>query len=214
MINIDEIERRANAATPGPWTVYENAEPLDYWTVQDADGKDVFDDGSADAEYGQTCSIADREFMRHARTDVPALIARVRELEAAQPTLAVQIQRLAPTWSHETKSWTMRQADDGPYTLWSAAAETIRATMWERDEMRRLVRELEAECERMKTFAAQNFSAMIRQEAEQMRAYGLSYEGVRTVLHEYNDGEISFGKLMDLIRAAARAMAEEQHDQP
>jgi hypothetical protein len=71
------------------------------------------------------------------------------------------------------------------------------------------VRELEAECERMKTFAAQSFSAMIRQEAEQMREYGLSYEGVRKVLHEYNDGEISFGKLMDLIRAAARAMAED-----
>jgi hypothetical protein len=68
---------------------------------------------------------------------------------------------------------------------------------------------LEAECERLKTFAAQNFSAMIRQEAEQMREYGLSYEGVRKVLHEYNDGEISFGKLMDLIRAAARAMAED-----
>ena len=72
------------------------------------------------------------------------------------------------------------------------------------------VRELEAECERLKTFAAQNFSAMIRQEAEQMREYGLSYEGVRKVLREYNDGEISFGKLMDLIRAAARAMAEEE----
>ena len=72
------------------------------------------------------------------------------------------------------------------------------------------VRELEAECERMKTFAAQKFSQMIRQEAEQMREYGLSYEGVRKVLHEYNDGEISFGKLVDLLRAAARAMAEEE----
>jgi len=74
------------------------------------------------------------------------------------------------------------------------------------------VRELEAECERMKTFAAQKFSQMIRQEAEQMREYGLSYEGVRKVLREHDDGEISFGKLMDLIRAAARAMAEEQHE--
>jgi hypothetical protein len=71
------------------------------------------------------------------------------------------------------------------------------------------VRELEAECERLKTFAAQNFSTMIRQEAEQMREYGLSYEGVRKVLREHDDGEISFGKLMDLIRAAARAMAED-----
>ena len=68
---------------------------------------------------------------------------------------------------------------------------------------------LEAECERMKTFAAKSFSQMMCQEVEQMREYGLSYEGVRKVLHEYNDGEISFGKLMDLIRAAARMMAED-----
>ncbi len=68
---------------------------------------------------------------------------------------------------------------------------------------------LEAECERMKTFAAKSFSQMMCQEVEQMREYGLSYEGVRKVLREHDDGEISFGKLMDLIRAAARAMAED-----
>ena len=118
-MNLDEIEARANAATPGPWR-----------------------EGSSDLY-----SVRNAAFIAAARTDVPALIARVRELEA--------------------------------------------------------------ECERLRTFAAENFSAMIRQEAEQMRAYGLSYEGVRKVLHEYNDGEISFGKLMDLIRAAARAMAED-----
>jgi hypothetical protein len=72
------------------------------------------------------------------------------------------------------------------------------------------VRELESECERLKTFAAQNFSAMIRQEAERMREYGLSYEGVRQVLREHDDGEISFGKLMELIRAASRTMAAEE----
>jgi hypothetical protein len=153
MIDLDEIERRANAATPGPWYVHESDRPGDYWTVSaDPDWPfdcEVFDDGSAGGEYGPSCSIADRDFLVAARTDVPALIARVRELEA--------------------------------------------------------------ECERLKTFAAQNFAAMIRQEAEQMRAYGLSYEGVRKVLHEYNDGEISFGKLMDLIRAAARAMAEDMN---
>ena len=82
MIDLDAIERRANAATPGPWAVYEKPDPWGYWTVQDADGKDVFDDGSAGAEYGQTCGIADRDFLVAARTDVPALIARVRELEA------------------------------------------------------------------------------------------------------------------------------------
>lgn len=143
-MNLDEIEARANAATPGPWR----------------DRHQVCSEVWGQAPDSQTCSmqiarvghaqfdVRNAAFIASARTDVPALIARVRELEA--------------------------------------------------------------ECERLKTFAAQNFSTMIRQEAEQMRGYGLSYEGVRKVLHEYNDGGISFGKLMDLIRAAARAMAEEE----
>jgi hypothetical protein len=132
MINLDEIEARANAATPGPWG-YSDFSGSIHSSVGTLIAQGAWPDSGP--------------FIACARTDVPALIARVRELEA--------------------------------------------------------------ECERLKTFAAQNFSAMIRQEAEQMRAYGLSYEGVRKVLHEYNDGEISFGKLMDLIRAAARMMAED-----
>jgi len=157
MIDLDEIERRANAATPGPWR----------------DRHQVCSEVWGQAPDSQTCSmqiarvghaqfdVFNAAFIASARTDVPALIARVRELE------------------NEVTHWQVM-----------------------------LKRETE-EVERMKTFAAQNFSAMIRQEVEQMREYGLSYEGVRKVLHEYNDGEISFGKLMDLIRAAARAMAED-----
>jgi hypothetical protein len=138
---LDAIERRANAASDGPWT-----------PPTERERGPGCDDRACVVDH-EGCAVwpwhrrEDMQFAYAARTDVPALIARVRELEA--------------------------------------------------------------ECERMKTFAAQNFSQMIRQEAEQMRAYGLSYEGVRKVLHEYNDGEISFGKLMDLIRAAARAMAED-----
>jgi hypothetical protein len=81
--------------------------------------------------------MATAQFIAHAREDVAALVERVEALEAERTAIAVQLQRLAPTWSHETRSWTMRQADDGPYTLWSAAAETIRATMWERDEAKK-----------------------------------------------------------------------------
>jgi hypothetical protein len=154
-MNIDEIEDRANAATPGPWTYHDGC---GYVEVPPC-GAIEFKPGWERSVHflarvhnnhveGEDGLGFDGAFIAAARTDVPALIARVRELEA--------------------------------------------------------------ECERLKTFAAQNFSTMIRQEAEQMREYGLSYEGVRQVLHEYNDGEISFGKLMDLIRAAARAMAEEE----
>ena len=191
-MNLDEIERRANAATPGPWAVYEKPHPWGYWTVQDADGKDVFDDGSAGAEYGQTCGIADRDFLVAARTDVPALIARVRELEAYRDAYA--------------RSHAILKAIHGALT--DALPNTPIPALDSFDVVE-MVRGLATECERLRTFAAENFSAMIRQESAQMREYGLSYEGVRKVLHEYNDGEISFGKLMDLIRATARAMAED-----
>jgi hypothetical protein len=71
------------------------------------------------------------------------------------------------------------------------------------------VRELEAECERQSTLAAKTFNALIANDIAQMRAYGLSYEGVRALLGDFDDGDITFAKLMDLIRAAARAMAED-----
>jgi hypothetical protein len=87
MIDLDAIERRANAATPGPWYVHESDRPGDYWTVS-ADPsspfyREVFDDGSGAGEYGEKCSIADRDFLVAARTDVPALIAEVRRLREA-----------------------------------------------------------------------------------------------------------------------------------
>lgn len=68
---------------------------------------------------------------------------------------------------------------------------------------------LEAECERQSTLAAKTFNALIANDIAQMRAYGLSYEGVRALLGDFDDGDITFAKLMDLIRAAARAMAED-----
>jgi hypothetical protein len=151
-MNLDEIEARANAATPGPWgfSRYEQRYLLDETT--DVVGEVAPGETGAAITVFAVASgaLEDAAFIAAARADVPALVARVRELEA--------------------------------------------------------------ECERLKTFAAQNFSAMIRQEAEQMREYGLSYERVRKVLREHDDGEISFGKLMELLRAAARAMAEDMRE--
>jgi hypothetical protein len=147
-MNLDELERRANAATPGPWR----------------DRHQVCSEVWGQAPDSQTCSmqiarvghaqfdVLNAAFIAAARTDVPALVARVRELEA--------------------------------------------------------------ECERTRIFGSRKFAELRAADVEQMRAYGLSYEGVRKALREHNDGEISFGKVMDLIRAAARAMAEEQHGQP
>jgi hypothetical protein len=99
MIDLDEIERRANAATPGPWYVHDR--PADFWTVgTDPDWPfecEVFDDGSARGEYDALCSIADRDFLVAARTDVPALIARVRELEAESAKWKEAFERIRST---------------------------------------------------------------------------------------------------------------------
>lgn len=63
---LQAIKARAAAATPGPWSV-NNTDPD---VVLDSDGRFV---GRADED-------ADAEFIAHARTDVPALIAEVERL--------------------------------------------------------------------------------------------------------------------------------------
>jgi hypothetical protein len=77
-MNLDEIEARANAATPGPWR----------------DRHQVCSEVWGQAPDSQTCSmqiarvghaqfdVLNAAFIAAARTDVPALVARVRELEA------------------------------------------------------------------------------------------------------------------------------------
>jgi hypothetical protein len=155
MIDLDAIERRANAATPGPWTYHDGC---GYVEVPPC-GAIEFKPGWERSVHflarvhnnhveGEDGLGFDGAFIAHARTDVPALVARVRELEA--------------------------------------------------------------ECERTRIFGSRKFAELRAADVEQMRGYGLSYEGVRKVLREHDDGEISFGKLMDLIRAAARAMAEDE----
>jgi len=78
--DVDAIEARANAATPGPWHV---APP-----ECGPDGQGVYD-----PELGQIVEVGDpyprgnnhpqenMEFIAHASEDIPALIARIRQLE-------------------------------------------------------------------------------------------------------------------------------------
>ena len=49
-----------------------------------------------------------------------------------------------------------------------------------------------------------------KDDAEQMRSYGLTYDGVRRLIADYDAEEMSFGKLMELLRAAAWELAEER----
>jgi hypothetical protein len=154
-MNLDEIEARVNAATPGPWTYDEGCGYVEVPPCGVIEFKPGWERSvhflarvHNDHVEGEDGLGFDGAFIASARTDVPALIARVRELEA--------------------------------------------------------------ECERTRIFGSRKFAELRAADVEQMRGYGLSYEGVRKVLREHDDGEISFGKLMDLIRAAARAMAEDE----
>ncbi|MDF9748657.1 hypothetical protein [Arthrobacter sp. ES3-54] len=83
--DLDAIESRAQAATTGPWEVTKEATiiaPIPnsgdaYWLFEahaaHKDGRGIPVDDC----------IADAEFIAHARTDIPALLAMVREQRAA-----------------------------------------------------------------------------------------------------------------------------------
>jgi hypothetical protein len=70
------IEARANAATPGPWT-----DDLAKCGSQQARGEDsLYFQPTGPESRTATQSEADRLFIAHARSDIPALIAEVRFL--------------------------------------------------------------------------------------------------------------------------------------
>ncbi len=78
-IDLDAIEARADAATAGAWRVWSGTRPYDEAAVETAWAYE----GDEEVELvTDCCSVADAEFIAHSRTDVPALTARVRELEA------------------------------------------------------------------------------------------------------------------------------------
>jgi hypothetical protein len=70
--HLNEIEARANAASPGPWGckwVYRGATRTAFLMREEGDGWFVGPN-------------LDATFIAHARQDVPALIAEVRRLQA------------------------------------------------------------------------------------------------------------------------------------
>lgn len=100
-LDLDAIEARANAASAGPWVLR-----LGPHAIPEVHGPKY---GVAFTFYGEgegenDHADADAAFIAAARTDVPALLARVREMEAqlaaAQPVLMLDAIRRGPplTW--------------------------------------------------------------------------------------------------------------------
>jgi len=75
MSRIDELQRLHEAATSGPWAAKDRG---GYWRVASTKetmfGCDaVFDDGSAGGEYGDVCSVADRDHIVAMHNSWPAI---------------------------------------------------------------------------------------------------------------------------------------------
>ncbi len=89
-MDLDAIEKRANAATPGHWgshrdlggTYTVQAQPRTTPTGTENGG----DIAAFAADRPEAESYANSRFVAHARQDVPALVGRVRELENAAPS--------------------------------------------------------------------------------------------------------------------------------
>lgn len=74
---LQAIEARANAATPGPW----------YYAYEGSSDWSVFQDGTdtrpvASLHRWHKAECPEAVFIAHARQDIPALVAEVRRLRA------------------------------------------------------------------------------------------------------------------------------------
>lgn len=89
-VQLEAIRKRASLATEGPWatgTGYEQASRGNYVFTTEGFGAIVA------AECGGDCVLedADAEFIAHARTDIPALLAEVERLRAENTDLRIKI---------------------------------------------------------------------------------------------------------------------------
>ncbi|WP_432942930.1 hypothetical protein ACQPXM_38550 [Kribbella sp. CA-253562] len=84
---LDEIERRTAAASPGPWTSFvEGRDHLggdDFIRVSDRDDEPDLYLSRAVTGGVVPASVADLDFVAHARQDIPRLLAEVRRLRAS-----------------------------------------------------------------------------------------------------------------------------------
>ena len=102
-LDLEAIEARCSKATPGPWrnTWKDCKHYMSSWFI-DRDEDDIgvglcaFDINQINAELYATDD--DAEFIAHAREDVPALLARVRELERTNHLFCECVLRAENAW--------------------------------------------------------------------------------------------------------------------
>ena len=93
-LDLDAIEARANAATKGPWAWQANDKGYPQQIVGNDDGLVLV----AETFTGPEHFPAEAEFIAHARTDVPALIAALREAQIKLNALRGQAEMPLLSW--------------------------------------------------------------------------------------------------------------------
>ena len=78
MNRLNEIEARANAATPGPWEAGCNDRHMHYVTTENEEFCQTYGPELYDSQ--GFFSDDDTAFIAHARTDVPALVAALKKV--------------------------------------------------------------------------------------------------------------------------------------
>ncbi|MFJ2863709.1 hypothetical protein [Kitasatospora sp. NPDC087314] len=121
-LDLDAIQARAEAATPGPWHVEEDRRDYTRWVATL--------DGTLGINFGYlgNRTEGDAAFVAAARTDVEALLARVRELEAE----LARANRSSYSGRHVWEAW----AEEGDHTLCTTEADAKAAAIqiWSESE--------------------------------------------------------------------------------
>ncbi len=74
-VELEKIEKRAEAASPGPWTINAARDVISATTTV------FFGEPTSEGNHGICGEPADLVFLVNARSDVPALIAAIRALQ-------------------------------------------------------------------------------------------------------------------------------------
>jgi hypothetical protein len=128
-LDLDAIEARANAASPGPWTQW-NEHEFEGPNHEPLTGLYSYEDGGITYE-------RDTIFIAHAREDVPALIAEVRRLRAA---LASRTVETAEEWEYGVL-WARERASgyESDWSGWSWPGDLAGAESFARAHLDGLV---------------------------------------------------------------------------
>jgi hypothetical protein len=107
MLDLDAIEARAEAATPGPWRQ----------TTSKRGYRDVLQtpDSYGDRMIAKGCPNADADFIAAARTDIPALVAELRAAREAK-------ERVLDMHSSNSGGWCWECAHPSPCRTVTALA--------------------------------------------------------------------------------------------